>query len=121
MDIEDLVLAGTQQRSVAWNMQLLWNLLSDKGIHVCIFGRLFPYRMCPYYLARELQSEADIIFMPYNYILDLKVYIHTYFSRNSNVQDIFDLEICRNQKSFFGQYSDIVFLIAYADKKDAQY
>ena len=31
------------------------------------------YRMCPYYLARELKSQADIIFMPYNYILDIKV------------------------------------------------
>ena len=29
--------------------------------------------MCPYYLARELKSQADIIFMPYNYILDIKV------------------------------------------------
>ena len=30
-------------------------------------------RMCPYYLARELKSDADVIFMPYNYILDIKV------------------------------------------------
>ena len=29
--------------------------------------------MCPYYLARELKSQADVIFMPYNYILDIKV------------------------------------------------
>lgn len=29
-------------------------------------------RMCPYYLAREMKSEADIVFMPYNYILDIK-------------------------------------------------
>ncbi|XP_064395441.1 regulator of telomere elongation helicase 1-like isoform X2 [Halichondria panicea] len=42
MDIEDLVMAGTKQR------------------------------MCPYYLARELKSQADIVFMPYNYILDIK-------------------------------------------------
>ncbi len=31
------------------------------------------HRMCPYYLARELKSQADIVFMPYNYILDIKV------------------------------------------------
>lgn len=27
---------------------------------------------CPYYLAKELKQDADIIFMPYNYILDPK-------------------------------------------------
>ena len=30
-------------------------------------------RVCPYYLARELKKSADIVFMPYNYILDVKV------------------------------------------------
>lgn len=43
MDIEDLVLEGTKQR------------------------------FCPYYMARELHKKADIIFMPYNYILDAKI------------------------------------------------
>ena len=33
--------------------------------------------MCPYYLAKELKSNADVIFMPYNYILDLKVRIES--------------------------------------------
>ncbi|ESO04380.1 hypothetical protein HELRODRAFT_79366 [Helobdella robusta] len=27
---------------------------------------------CPYYLAKELKKEADVIFMPYNYVLDPK-------------------------------------------------
>lgn len=27
---------------------------------------------CPYYMSRELKQEADIIFMPYNYLLDPK-------------------------------------------------
>lgn len=30
-------------------------------------------RLCPYFLARTLKQQADIIFMPYNYLLDAKV------------------------------------------------
>uniref|UniRef100_A0A5F8GU56 Regulator of telomere elongation helicase 1 n=1 Tax=Monodelphis domestica TaxID=13616 RepID=A0A5F8GU56_MONDO len=29
-------------------------------------------RVCPYYLSRTLKQQADIIFMPYNYLLDSK-------------------------------------------------
>lgn len=32
-----------------------------------------PSRVCPYYLSRNLKQQADIIFMPYNYLLDAKV------------------------------------------------
>ena len=32
-----------------------------------------PHRLCPYYLSRNLKQQADIIFMPYNYLLDAKV------------------------------------------------
>lgn len=39
------------------------------------------HRVCPYYMARELKTTADIIFMPYNYLLDLK-------SRKANNVDI---------------------------------
>ena len=49
LDIEDLMLTGTRQR------------------------------MCPYYLARELKAQADVIFMPYNYILDVKVPAYSRF------------------------------------------
>ncbi len=30
-------------------------------------------RACPYYLSRDLASKADIIFMPYNYLLDQRI------------------------------------------------
>jgi len=42
LDIEDLVSIGTEKK------------------------------FCPYYMARELRKEADLIFMPYNYVLDFK-------------------------------------------------
>ncbi|CAF0756572.1 unnamed protein product [Rotaria sp. Silwood1] len=59
MDIEDLVKAGTQRK------------------------------FCPYFAARELKEKADIIFMPYNYLLDAKARrIHKINVRKSAV--IFD-------------------------------
>lgn len=31
------------------------------------------YGFCPYYMTKELKHQCDIVFMPYNYILDIKV------------------------------------------------
>jgi Rad3-related DNA helicase len=44
---------------------------------------------CPYYLSRELQKTADVIFMPYNYLVDVSIRD----SLNINLEDavlIFD-------------------------------
>lgn len=30
------------------------------------------HKCCPYFLAKELKQNADIVFMPYNYLLDPK-------------------------------------------------
>lgn len=30
-------------------------------------------RSCPYYLTKELQKDSDIVFAPYNYLLDPKI------------------------------------------------
>ena len=37
------------------------------------YFKLIAFRVCPYYMCRELKNDADIIFMPYNYLLDPKV------------------------------------------------
>ncbi|XP_014223944.1 regulator of telomere elongation helicase 1 homolog [Trichogramma pretiosum] len=42
-------------------------------------------RCCPYYLSRELKQSADIIFMPYNYILDPKTRKTQGIDLNNNV------------------------------------
>uniref|UniRef100_A0A9J7WYP8 Regulator of telomere elongation helicase 1 n=1 Tax=Cyprinus carpio carpio TaxID=630221 RepID=A0A9J7WYP8_CYPCA len=52
LDVEDLVKTGKKQ--------------SDVYQIVC------SCRVCPYYLSRTLKQHADVIFMPYNYLLDPK-------------------------------------------------
>lgn len=54
----------------------------DKKINDAIFGEILDIEelvsvskektMCPYYSSRELLRRADIIFMPYNYLIDSK-------------------------------------------------
>lgn len=46
--------------------------IKDKPIldieDLCKLGQ--THRFCPYYMSNELKGQADIIFMPYNYVLD---------------------------------------------------
>jgi len=51
------------------------------------------FSVCPYYTSRELKKDADIIFMPYNYLIDPKVnsavLYATSLSRISNFGPVF--------------------------------
>lgn len=54
-DIEDLAKFGRDNRFTSYTVNI-------------------PYfRACAYYLSREVKSDAEILFMPYNYLLDVKV------------------------------------------------
>lgn len=60
----------------------VWDIVRECWMHLSCFCKcyfivcttfLFLNRACPYYLSRSLKQQADIIFMPYNYLLDSKV------------------------------------------------
>ena len=57
-------------------------------------------KACPYYTARELMQNADIIFCPYNYLLDAQ--IRETVSRYVKIKIIFFLfiGICDECKNF---------------------
>uniref|UniRef100_A0A8C2IFP8 Regulator of telomere elongation helicase 1 n=1 Tax=Cyprinus carpio TaxID=7962 RepID=A0A8C2IFP8_CYPCA len=44
--------------------------IRDTPVELCVSYNGFDF--CPYYLSRTLKQHADVIFMPYNYLLDPK-------------------------------------------------
>ncbi|XP_078144359.1 regulator of telomere elongation helicase 1 isoform X1 [Centroberyx gerrardi] len=67
---------------VASRSCVFYNNLDEKGIDKDLVNSILDVedlvkfgnkqRVCPYYLSRSLKQQADIIFMPYNYLLDPK-------------------------------------------------
>ena len=51
------------------------------------------HKCCPYYTARQLKETADILFMPYNYLLDKKVL--------RQIEDLYKSGIQNIQAEFF--------------------
>lgn len=49
--------SNTQSNTPIWDIEELVGFASN-------------HRACPYYLSREMLGEAELIFMPYNYLLD---------------------------------------------------
>lgn len=43
------------------------------------------HKCCPYYLAKEIKNNADIVFMPYNYLLDPRVRKSLGVELNNNI------------------------------------
>uniref|UniRef100_A0A1X7V2E7 Regulator of telomere elongation helicase 1 homolog n=1 Tax=Amphimedon queenslandica TaxID=400682 RepID=A0A1X7V2E7_AMPQE len=72
-------------------------------------------KMCPYYLAREMKTEADLIFMPYNYILDLRTrLVHGINITNTVVilDEAHNIErVCEDSSSFELTSTDIAHCI----------
>ncbi|TPX69324.1 hypothetical protein SpCBS45565_g02527 [Spizellomyces sp. 'palustris'] len=73
------------------NVEHVKGVLEEKGIldieELGKFGR--EHRACPYFLSRTHQSKADIIFLPYNYLIDA----HTRKAQNIDIKNailIFD-------------------------------
>lgn len=52
-------------------------------------------KACPYYTARELMQDADIIFCPYNYLLDVQI------------RESVSIYVELFNKNFFPTYGDI--------------
>jgi regulator of telomere elongation helicase 1 len=61
-------------------------------------------QVCPYYLARELQPSAEIIFMPYNYIIDPSIRLTLNLEMNNSIiifDEAHNLEsVCCDTASF---------------------
>lgn len=67
MDIEDLVKFGREQKV---SLEFCITIFFLPRFYLIDAVALLHYQACSYYLGRQLQEDADIILMPYNYLID---------------------------------------------------
>jgi len=63
-------------------------------------GKINKY--CPYYVSMKIINDVDILFLPYNYLLEKKVFCLSFFFMILNL--FFKVE--EHFEAFFGKYSD---------------
>lgn len=73
-------------------------------------------RVCPYYMSRELKQSADIIFMPYNYLLDPRARKQQDVDINNSIVILDEghnvEKICEESASFSLSNTDIALCIS---------
>ncbi|XP_017781258.1 PREDICTED: regulator of telomere elongation helicase 1 homolog isoform X2 [Nicrophorus vespilloides] len=73
------------------------------------------HKFCPYYMSKELQQKANIIFMPYNYLLDARVRKSIGVELTNNIvilDEAHNIErICEDSASLQIKSTDIVLSI----------
>ena len=54
--------------------------------------------MCPYYAARELKDLVDIVFCPYNYLIDprIRASVRQMFNHDTYTSSLFSIQFSRN-------------------------
>ena len=67
---------------VQWTLKIWSNKVVKHGqrFRTCYIAMInFFCSVCPYFLSRKMAKSADLIFMPYNYIIDRKVCVCVVF------------------------------------------
>ena len=78
------------------------------------------HKVCPYYLSRDLSSDAEVVFMPYNYLTDpasRKSLLHLWKDSIVVIDEAHNMEtICSDAASFDICSSDIAICVSEIDR-----